>query len=53
MAAEFPSEALAREVLGKIGSGEAKYTRIARAAGGINFQPRLLKRLVIAWPTLI
>ncbi len=36
MAAEFPSEALAREVLGKIGSGEAKYTNIARAAGCIN-----------------
>jgi hypothetical protein len=36
LAAEFPSEALAREVLGKIGSGEAKYTNIARAAGGIN-----------------
>ncbi len=36
LAAEFPVEAMARDVLGKIGSGETTFTNIARAAGGIN-----------------
>ena len=33
--AEFPSEALARNVLSQIGSGETTFTTIARAAGGL------------------
>ena len=33
--AEFPTEALARNVLGQIGSGETTFTTIARAAGGL------------------
>ena len=35
LAAEFPPQAMAREVLGAIGSGERTFTNIARAAGGI------------------
>jgi AAA+ ATPase superfamily predicted ATPase len=35
LAAEFPDQALARLVLGAIGSGERSYTNIGRAAGGI------------------
>lgn len=35
LAAEFPVEALAREVLGQIGAGETTFTNIARAAGGL------------------
>lgn len=35
LAAEFPSEAQARVVLGAIGSGERTFTTIGRAAGGI------------------
>ncbi|MDA8025216.1 MAG: ATP-binding protein [Actinomycetota bacterium] len=35
LAAEFPVEALAREVLGKIGAGETTFTNISRAAGGL------------------
>ena len=33
--AEFPTEALARNVLSQIGSGETTFTTIARAAGGL------------------
>jgi hypothetical protein len=36
LAAEFPPQALARTVLGAIGSGERTYSNIARAAGGIS-----------------
>lgn len=35
LAAEFPTEAQARLVLGQIGAGEVTFTRIARAAGGL------------------
>jgi uncharacterized protein len=35
LAAEFPPRALARDVLGAIGSGARTYSNIARAAGGI------------------
>ncbi|RJL34502.1 ATP-binding protein [Bailinhaonella thermotolerans] len=35
LAAEFPTEAMARDVLGAIGSGERTFVNIARAAGGI------------------
>lgn len=35
LAAEFPAEAMGREVLRAIGSGERTFTNIARAAGGI------------------
>lgn len=35
LAAEFPEDAMARRVLGAIGSGERTFTTIARAAGGI------------------
>ncbi|WP_067137862.1 ATP-binding protein [Microtetraspora malaysiensis] len=35
LAAEFPGQAMAREVLGALGSGERTYSNIARAAGGI------------------
>ncbi|MGW0928640.1 ATP-binding protein [Streptomyces sp. NPDC002644] len=35
LAAEFPSQAMSREVLRAIGSGERTFTNIARAAGGI------------------
>lgn len=35
LAAEFPSEASARQVLGEIGSGERTFSNIARAAGGM------------------
>jgi AAA+ ATPase superfamily predicted ATPase len=34
LAAEFPGDSHARQVLGAIGSGEVSYQRIARAAGG-------------------
>ena len=36
LAAEFPSEAQARTVLGAIGHGERTFTLIGRAAGGLN-----------------
>jgi AAA+ ATPase superfamily predicted ATPase len=36
LAAEFPTETLARQVLQGIGSGERTFTNIARAAGGIS-----------------
>ncbi|MFE3452311.1 ATP-binding protein [Nonomuraea sp. NPDC059194] len=36
LAAEFPTQAQAREVLQTIGSGERTFTNIARAAGGIS-----------------
>ena len=36
LAAEFPTEVQAREVLRAIGSGERRFTNIARASGGIN-----------------
>ncbi len=36
LAAEFPTEVQARDVLRAIGSGERTFTSIARAAGGIN-----------------
>lgn len=36
LASEFPPQALARLVLGAIGSGERSYSNIARAAGGIS-----------------
>jgi AAA+ ATPase superfamily predicted ATPase len=36
LAAEFPAEAQARTVLGAIGHGERTFTRIGRAAGGLN-----------------
>lgn len=36
LAAEFPDNAYAREVLSAIGSGERTFTNIARAAGGIS-----------------
>ncbi|MDQ2811841.1 MAG: ATP-binding protein [Actinomycetota bacterium] len=36
LAAEFPIEVQAREVLRAIGSGERTFTNIARASGGIN-----------------
>ena len=35
LAAEFPSDAQARTVVGEIGSGERTFTNIARAAGGL------------------
>ncbi|GAA4562289.1 ATP-binding protein [Planotetraspora kaengkrachanensis] len=35
-AAEFPDYAMARDVLGAIGTGERTFTNIARAAGGIS-----------------
>jgi len=35
LAAEFPAEAQARQVLGAIGSGERTYSLIGRAAGGL------------------
>jgi uncharacterized protein len=35
LAAEFPTETQARAVLGQIGSGEVTFSKIARAAGGI------------------
>lgn len=35
LAAELPAEALARDVLGQIGSGERTFTNIARAGGGL------------------
>ena len=35
LAAEFPPQAMSREVLRAIGSGERTFTNIARAAGGI------------------
>ncbi len=35
LAAEFPSEALAREVLGQIGAGESTFSNISRGAGGL------------------
>lgn len=35
LAAEFPEQALARQVLTAIGSGERTFTNIARAAGGL------------------
>ena len=35
LAAEFPTETQARAVLGQIGHGEVSYSKIARAAGGI------------------
>jgi AAA+ ATPase superfamily predicted ATPase len=36
LAAEFPSQAMARQVLQAIGSGERTFTNIAQAAGGIS-----------------
>ncbi|MBB1254513.1 AAA family ATPase [Streptomyces sp. OF3] len=36
LAAEFPTEAQARTVLGAIGHGERTFTLIGRAAGGVN-----------------
>lgn len=36
LAAEFPPDALARQVLGAIGSGERTYSLIQRAAGDVN-----------------
>jgi hypothetical protein len=42
LAAEFPTEAQARTVLGAIGHGERTFSLIARAAGGLN--PGSLKR---------
>jgi AAA+ ATPase superfamily predicted ATPase len=36
MAAEFPTEAQARTVLGAVGHGERTFTLIGRAAGGLN-----------------
>ncbi|WP_214415544.1 ATP-binding protein [Sphaerisporangium fuscum] len=36
LAAEFPGQAMAREVLEAIGSGERTFVNIARAAGGIS-----------------
>lgn len=36
LAAEFPTEVQARDVLRAIGSGERTFTNIARAAGGLN-----------------
>ncbi|MBW1597459.1 ATP-binding protein [Streptomyces sp. JJ38] len=36
LAAEFPTEAQARSVLGAIGHGERTFTLIGRAAGGLN-----------------
>lgn len=42
LAAEFPSEAQARAVLGAIGHGERTFTLIGRAAGGLN--PGSIKR---------
>ncbi|MFM9594307.1 ATP-binding protein [Streptomyces scabiei] len=36
LAAEFPPQAMSREVLRAIGSGERTFTNIARAAGGIS-----------------
>ncbi|MGP4110448.1 ATP-binding protein [Streptomyces sp. 4N509B] len=36
LAAEFPRQALGREVLAAIGAGERTFTNIARAAGGIS-----------------
>ncbi|MFI0937697.1 ATP-binding protein [Streptomyces sp. NPDC021020] len=36
LAAEFPPQAMGREVLRAIGSGERTFTNIARAAGGIS-----------------
>jgi uncharacterized protein len=36
LAAEFPPQAMAREVLRAIGAGERTFTNIARAAGGIS-----------------
>jgi AAA+ ATPase superfamily predicted ATPase len=36
LAAEFPTEVQARDVLRAIGSGERTFTSIARAAGGLN-----------------
>ncbi|MGW4239423.1 ATP-binding protein [Streptomyces sp. NPDC004749] len=42
LAAEFPTEAQARTVLGAIGHGERTFTLIGRAAGGIN--PGSVKR---------
>ncbi|WP_278265030.1 ATP-binding protein [Nocardia sp. AG03] len=35
LAAEFPEQTLARQVLSAIGSGERTFTKIARAAGGL------------------
>ena len=47
LAAEFPIEVQARDVLRAIGSGERTFTSIARAAGGINHASltRALERL--------
>lgn len=42
LAAEFPTEAQARQVLSAIGHGERTFTLIGRAAGGL--QPTSLKR---------
>jgi AAA+ ATPase superfamily predicted ATPase len=42
LAAEFPTEAQARQVLGAIGHGERSFTLIGRAAGDL--QPTSLKR---------
>ncbi|WP_344290507.1 ATP-binding protein [Streptomyces synnematoformans] len=42
LAAEFPTEAQARTVLGAIGHGERTFTLIGRAAGGLN--PGSVKR---------
>lgn len=42
LAAEFPTEAQARTVLGAIGRGERTFTLIGRAAGGLN--PRSVSR---------
>ncbi len=36
LAAELPTESLAREVLGKIGAGETTFSSIARASGGLH-----------------
>jgi AAA+ ATPase superfamily predicted ATPase len=35
LVAEFPADALARDVLSQIGAGETTFTNIARAAGGL------------------
>ncbi|MFE3451193.1 ATP-binding protein [Nonomuraea sp. NPDC059194] len=36
LAAEFPRQAIAKEVLGVIGSGERTFTNISRASGGLS-----------------
>jgi AAA+ ATPase superfamily predicted ATPase len=41
MAAEFPAEVQARQVLSAIGHGERTYTSIGRAAGGLQSAPLL------------